>query len=329
MLHVYFSPATARLLVVVFALLLLLATPLFFIGGPDWVSSQLLRDAWNFGHVLFYALLLIVVQWFLPLPRWRHWLSVSLVALSLGAVIEVVQHFVGRHASWSDIFNNLAGVWLGLFWGQHPASDAERRQVRSGRVLSLLLIAPALWLVVESMWAELALRRAFPVVNSFETRAEQQQLFFNAARVDAQFQRENVSQGSYSLRLELAPGGYSGVRLRSCYGDWSAYEFLFLDAFNPGLEPLRLVLRLSDVIHDRGTHSYHDRYNQTLVLQPGWNKLQFPIADISSSPQERAMQMGAICNLGIFAAGLAQPAVVYLDNIRLGNVRFENTASGK
>lgn len=323
MLHVYFSPATARWLVVVFVLLLLMAVPLFFIGGPDWVSSQLLKNAWNFGHVLFYALLLIVVQWFVPLPRWHHWLLVSLVALLLGGAIEVVQHFVGRHASWSDIVNNLAGVWLGLFWGQHPTSDAARRLVRGGRVLSVLFIAPALWLVVDAAWAELDLRRAFPQINSFESRAERQQLFFNPARVDAQFQRENVSQGAYSLRLELVPGGYSGIRLRSCYGDWSAYGSFALDAFNPSAEPLRLVLRLSDMIHDRGTHSYHDRFNQTLVLQPGWNKLRFPVADISNKPKGRTMKMDAICNLGIFAAGLAQPAVVYLDNIRLENTRSD------
>ncbi len=323
MLHIYFSPATARLLVVVFALLLLLAAPLFFIGGPDWVSSQLLKNAWNFGHVLFYALLLIVVQWFVPLPRWRHWLLVSLVALLLGAAIEVVQDLVGRHASWNDIFNNLAGVWLGLFWGQHPAADTERRQVGIGRILSLLFIAPSLWLVVEAAWSELGLRRAFPIINGFETRAERQQLFFNATRIGAEFNRDIVSQGAHSLRLELAPGGYSGIRIRSCYGDWSSYGFFALDAFNPQSEPLRLVLRLSDVIHDRGTHSYHDRFNQTLLLQPGWNKLQFSVADINNSPKERSMKMDAICNLGIFAAGLAQPAVVYLDNIRLENTAAE------
>lgn len=318
MLHVYFSPATARLLIVVFVLLLMLVAPLFFIGGPDWVSSQLLKNAWNFGHVLFYALLLIVVQWFLPLPRWQHWLLISLLALVVGAAIEALQHFVGRHASWNDVFNNLAGVWLGLFWGQHPKSDNERRQVRIGRVLSLLLIAPALWPVIDAAWGELSLRRAFPVVNSFETRAERQQLFFNPTRVGAHFDSEIVSQGVHSLRLKLGPGEYSGFRLRTCYGDWSAYDFLVFDAFNPGQEPLRLVLRLSDVIHDRGSHSYHDRFNRQLVLQPGWNQLRFSVAEISRSPKERAMEMTAVCNLGIFAAGLERPVVVYLDNIHLG-----------
>ena len=37
-------------------------------------------------------------------------------------------------------------------------------------------VGPALWLVLEAAWAELSLRRAFPLVNSFESRMEWQQL---------------------------------------------------------------------------------------------------------------------------------------------------------
>lgn len=318
MLHAFFSPATARILVVVFGLLLLLAAPLFFVGGPDWVSSQLLKNLWNFGHVVFYALLLIVLQWFIPLAHWRHWLGVTLLALLLGGLVEVVQHFVGRHASWSDIFNNLVGVWLGLFWGQHPTA-ANVVRVRFGRWLSFLLITPALWLVVDAAWAEVSLRRAFPLLNSFESRAEVRQLGVNPERVDAQFTTGIVSQGEHSLQMDLATGGYAGIRLRVCYGDWSGYDYLAFDLFNPDEEILKLVLRLSDVVHDRGSHSYHDRFNQSLMLQPGWNHLRFAITDIAQSPKQRTMQLDAVCNLGIFASGLTRVRRVYLDNIRLEN----------
>jgi VanZ family protein len=317
MLKVILSPVAAKLAVIVFCLLLLLAVPLFFVGGPDWVASPLLKSAWDFGHIIFFTLLLVVVQWFIPLTHWRHWVGATFVAVLAGGAIEVAQHFVGRHASWGDVFNNLAGVWLGLFWGQHIGSAKDGKWIRWGRFLSLLLIGPALWLVVESAWAEWSLRRAFPQLNSFEAHYEWQQLRVNPARVNAQLTNEIASHGTHSLQLELAEGDYAGLRLRVCYGDWSKYERLAMDLFNPDVEPLAMMLRLSDVVHDRGSNSYNDRFNRALLLQPGWNKVQIAITDIMQGPQHRPMQLDGVCNLGLFAADLKQVRRFYIDNIRL------------
>lgn len=317
MLNAILSPVAARSVVVVCAVLLVLAAPLFFVGGPDWVSSTLLKNLWNFGHVVFFALLLIVVQWFVPLTRWRQWLGVTLLALLLGAVVEVVQHFVGRHASWGDLFNNLVGVWLGLFWGQHLGAAPYPNRVRWARALSLLLVGPALWLVLEAAWAELSLRRAFPLVNSFESRAEWQQLVFNPARIGLQPSTAVVSHGEQSLQVDLMEGRYSGLRLRVCYGVWQKFNAVAMDLFNPEADPLPVVLRLSDAIHDRGDNHYDDRFNRALLLQPGWNRLRFAIDDIANSPKQRSMQLDALCNLGIFAADLPRSRRFYLDNIRL------------
>lgn len=317
MLKTILSPAAAKLTVVVFCFLLLLAAPLFFIGGPDWVASSLLKNAWNFGHIIFFALLLIVVQWFMPLPYWRHWLSVTFAALFIGGALEIAQHFVGRHASWGDVFNNLAGVWLGLFWGQHGGGAYYRKWIRWGRFVSLLLIGPALWWVVESAWAEWSLRRAFPHLNNFEKHHELQQLTANPERVNAQVTNEIASQGAQSLRLELAAGKYAGLRLRVCYGDWGKYERLVMDLFNPDAEPLPLMLRISDVLHDRGNNSYNDRFNRPLLLQPGWNQVQVAMNDIKNGATQRRLQLDKLCNLGIFASDLQQTRRFYLDNIRL------------
>jgi VanZ family protein len=317
MLKTMLSPAAATVAIILFCFLLLLAAPLFFVGGPDWVASTLLKNAWNFGHVIFFTLLLVVVQWFIPLTRWRHWVGVTLLALLLGGALEIAQHFVGRHASWSDVFNNLAGVWLGLFWGQHLSGTQHPDWVRLGRFLSLLLIAPALWLVIESAWAEVNLRRAFPQLNSFETRYERQQLVFNPERIDAQLTDAIASHSAQSVQFTFAAGDYAGLRLRVCYGDWSGYERLAMDLFNPDAEPLPLVLRLSDVIHDRGSNSYNDRFNRALLLQSGWNQVHVAIADIKQSPKHRSMQLNTLCNLGLFASDLKQARRFYLDNIRL------------
>ncbi len=317
MLRTYFSPVTARIVVGLMGVLLLLAAPLFFIGGPDWVSSTLLKNIWNFGHVIFFALLLVVVQWFVPLTQWRHWLGVTVLALAGGGLVEVVQHFVGRHASWADLFNNLAGVWLGLFWGQRLGATPHARLVCGARLMSLLLIGPGLWLVVDAAWAEVSLRRTFPLLNSFESRAQWQQVTANPARVQVQPSHTVFSHGGQALQATLAAGGYSGLRVRVCYGDWRGYEFIAMDLFNPDPDVLPLGLRLSDVIHDRSGNRFDDRFNRALVLQPGWNNLRIAIADIEQSPRHRTMQLDGVCNLGIFASGLPHPRRFYLDNIRL------------
>lgn len=311
------SPAAARGAVVVLSGLLLLAVPLFFVGGPDWVSSPLYKSVWNFGHVIFFTVLLVVIQWFRPLNHWRQWLVVTLVALLLSGVIEAIQHWIGRHASWGDVFNNLAGVWLGLFWGQSARPPAPSALIAGGRALSLLLLGPALWVVLETAWAEGRLRQAFPLINGFENRHEWQQLITNPQGVHTELSNSYYREGRHSLLVQMRAGDYAGLRVRVCYGDWSAYQQLVFDLFNPEDRPLRLMLRLSDIYHDRGTNRYDDRFNRGLVLEPGWNSIRVDIRDIVNAPQGRTMAMDQLCNLGLFAADLPQDRVFYWDNIRL------------
>lgn len=311
------SPVPTIYAITLCVLLLVCAAPLFFIGGPDWVSPPLIKNLWNFGHVVFFALLLMVLQCFIALNHWRHWLGVTLAALLLGIAIETVQHFVGRYASWGDVFNNLAGVWLGLFWGQLVRGARFAGLIKLGRIVSLVLIAPALWLIVESAWAEWNLRRAFPQLNSFETSFEWQQLVYNPARVDAHLTNRLHSHGQQALAVQLKPGASAGLRLRVCYGDWRHYNHFVVDLYNPGAEPLSLSLRLSDTLHDRGEDKYNDRFNRTLVLAPGWNTQRIAIADIQQSPATRELQMDKLCNLGLFVSDIQQTQHFYIDNLRL------------
>lgn len=302
----------ALLFILSITLLLGLAAPLFFIGGPDWVSSDLVKKIWNFGHIIFFALLVIFLQWFKPLAHWRHWLWVTLAAFVLGGAIELLQSFVGRDASWRDVANDLCGVWLGLFWGQRA-----KGWVWFGRCASLVLIIPSLWSVVDSALMEFNLRGAFPQLNSFESRAELTQLRFNKAQVQTYPVREFVAQGEQALKVNLGAAPYVGLRVRVAYGDWSRYEFLALDIFNPSAEVLPLVVRVSDFEHDRGENQYSDRFNRSVHLNPGWNPIKILLEDIRTSPKTRSMVLAEVSNLGIFAVGLTQPREFYLDNIRL------------
>jgi len=293
-------------------LFILIVTPLFFVGGPDVSSSILLKNIWNFGHIVFFAILMLLIQSFQPIVGWRQWILVTFVAAAIGIAIEVIQHYVGRNLSLNDVLHNLFGVWLGLFWGQKPS-----RLIWSLRCLSALLIIPSVWVVIDSGVAHNTMRNQFPQLNSFETRHEFQLLRASNPQVKIHPTQSLHTHGTQAAQVILTTHRYSGVSLVVNYGDWSNYAVLLMDLYNPDTEPLELVVKISDHQHDRGGNKFNDRFNRRIILMRGWNQVRIDLDDIRSAPLGRSMQMDAIGNMTIFAAQLTKPQEFYLDNVRL------------
>lgn len=293
-------------------LFILIVVPFFFIGGPDASSSFLLKNLWNFGHIIFFAVLLLLIQSFKPLAHWHQWILVTLVAVAIGSAIEFAQYFVGRNASASDVAHNVFGVWLGLFWGQKPTG-----LIWVLRLMSVLFIAPAMWLVIDSGVAHLIMRNQFPQLNSFESRYEFQQLKANNAQVKIHRTQLLHTHGRHAAQTTLAARPYSGVSLMGTYGDWNGYDALVMDLYNPDDESLELVVRISDHQHDLGENNLDDRFNRRVVLVKGWNHVSIDLGDVRTAPRGRVMHMDAIGNMTIFAAQLTRSREFYLDNIRL------------
>ena len=293
-------------------LAVLLLVPFFFFGGPDYFSPQYIKTLWDFGHIVFFAVLLLLVQSFKSLGHWRHWLWATLVALVLGCAIETLQHFVGRNASWDDVLHNLFGVWLGLFWGQKPT-----RLVWALRFVSVICVLPAAWLVVDSAWVDFQMRKQFPSVNSFESRAEMQQVRVSGLTKPVVQTTSVVRHGSKALEINLSTRRFPGVSLVGPYGDWSRYQYLVMDFYNPDDEPLALMLKISDYHHDAGKNLYRDRFNRPLVLASGWNEIRIALEDIRTAPADRVMQLDRITGLAVFASRLPEPRSFYWDNVRL------------
>ena len=293
-------------------LCVLLVAPLFFVGGPDASSSELLKNVWNFGHIIFFAVLLLLIQSSKPLVGWRVWLWVTIIAIAIGALIEFVQFFVGRNASFNDILHNVFGVWLGLFWGQKPS-----RVIWLMRFISGLLIVPAAWLVIDSGIAHVTMHNQFPLLNSFESRHELHQLRANKASVKIQQTQQFHTHGFAASQITLDTRRYSGVSLLGSFGDWNGYAALSMDLFNPDVEPLELVVRIADVPHDRGDNSFNDRFNRRILLQQGWNQVKIDLNDVRNAPHKRVMHMHQISDITLFAVGLSRSRTFYLDNVKL------------
>jgi VanZ family protein len=293
-------------------LFILLVVPFFFVGGPDGLSPTLIKNAWNFGHIIFFTVFMLLVQSLRPLGHWHSWLCVTLLAIGIGIAIEFVQRFVGRDSSWDDVLHNLFGVWLGLFWGQKPT-----RPVWFLRCISLVLVAPAFWLVIYSAMADIVMREQFPLINSFESRFELAQVQAHPSLAKTQQVSSLHTHGSYGLQVELGTSKYAGLSLIGPYGDWSGYQFLQMDFYNPEHEPLELVLKISDTSHDQGTNSVNDRFNRKLVLTHGWSQITVDLKDVREAPRNRVMQMDEISGMAVFVMKLSRSRVFYWDNIRL------------
>lgn len=286
---------------------LMAALPLFFVGGPDWVSPPLFRAAWSLGHIPFFALLLVWVQSYRSLTRPVHWLWVTLAVVVLSLVIELIQSQVGRDANWQDGLRNLIGAWLGLFWCQ-----PGRPLVWGGRVIATGLL---LW-QLSGLGSELLNHhhrvQQFPVLSDFESARDLSRWTGNIERVS-----EPVAQGRYSLAIELGTGRYSGVGMEALPGDWQSYQTLHFSLYNPDNDELALTLRINDVPHDRGDGLYNDRFNHRFLVQPGWNHYRIELDKVRLAPEDRPMNMARIRRLGIFATRLPEERRVYLDSVRL------------
>ncbi|MEX1057375.1 MAG: hypothetical protein WED11_06570 [Natronospirillum sp.] len=288
----------------------LIASPLFFIGGPDWLSTPMFRAAWDQGHWVFFACLLFWLQGRWPLREPRHWLVLTLGVLVLSALIEGLQSLVGRDATWQDILLNLTGTWVGLFWGQRATL-----WVWLGRLISLLLVLWHAQTVVDLGLAEYRQLRQFPVLSDFESRWDLPYWGDQVQRV-----KQPVAQGEYSLAVPLLSteaNPYAGVHLRRLVGDWRGHQALSLSIFNPDTDTLPMTLRINDEAHDRSENLYSDRYNGRLMVAPGWNHFRIPLEEIANAPETRLMDLDQVIRLLIFATGVSEPRWIYLDNLRL------------
>mgnify|MGYP002716951710 FL=1 len=290
----------------------LLIVPFFFVGGPDNFSSVFFNQLWNFGHIIFFSILMLLVQAYKPLTTWRAWLLVTLIAIAVGCLIEFVQKFVGRNSNLDDVLHNLFGVWLGLFWGQKP-----RPLIWWLRGISCFLVLPSALSVLDAGVANLAMRNQFPLLNNFESRYEMQQVIAHPNIAETRQVNSLAANGSHSLAITFSTRQYAGLRLLGPYGDWSKYTYLTMDFYNPDEAPLMVVLKISDRQHDAGNNRFDDRFNRRLNLNPGWNKIQIALDEIRSAPRKREMQMDEISGFALFVDKLEQPKMLYWDNIRL------------
>lgn len=295
-------------------LALLAILPFFFLHATGNPASPV-RQLYALGHVVFFAGLAFWLAGLSAFPgRTFHARALAvLVAVFLaGGLIELVQLFIGRQASLNDMIVNMVGACAGLALAASAQGVPMGLPARGAQVLALgaclvFLSGPAL-----TLWDMRQAARQFPVLGDFETRLQAQR--WTSGTIDRTVSR----QGRASLRVRLDHRKtYPGTTLTRSFGNWEGYAALELSLYNPGQDPLRMMLSIRDLEHSQTLKGMSDRFDRTFLIQPGWNDLRIPMEDIRTAPNGRTLDLNRLTSLVIFTMHLPQDRVIHLDQVRL------------
>ena len=277
----------------------------------------------NLLHAPCFAVLALIccASWPHVLPRRPIVVGIAvwLLLSGLGLLSEWLQGFVARSPSWNDVAANVAGAAAGVLWFQSRV--VQRSAARRGlRVAALTLIFAASIDPTLAIYEYYQQSRAMPVLASFERRRELQHWTVNDSRV-SRTQRP-VSDGTWSMRLEMFPARWPGAALRPAR-DWSGYHELVFEAWLAETEidgasddqELDLIVKVADAAHNGETE---DRFHKTVRLSSGrMQTIRIRLSEIRTAPASREMDLTRIVMLQFFIRRPQEPRTIWVDNIRL------------
>jgi VanZ family protein len=296
---------------------LAIGSVLLFLGGPDNYSSRSFTHSWDIGHIVYFALLAVL------LSRWRfvarmslvgQWTIVLAITLLLGASIEIMQYGTARTPDIGDVLRDLTGSLIVLVFGSPGSGIRPHGLRRSLRVAVLSLSLAQLWPVAKSLVDEAIERRQFPILSDFETPFEIDRWTGSAS---LSIVTMPLIADSRLLELSLTTEQYSGAALKYFDGDWASASRLKFSLYNPDEDPLQITCRIHDLQHIDGHEEYDDRFNRRYSLMHGWNHIDIDLDEVKRSPAHRRMDMKRIRGIGLFVTSLSAPRIIYLDDVRL------------
>jgi hypothetical protein len=281
---------------------------LFFIAGL-WLYSSLFKRF----RLTFPLPFVIILQ--LAIPFWGFF--------ALAFAIEYLQAQVGRQFSYGDVWLDMTGLLGGVAWAVGRGLGRRRAASLSYSVAVLILLVGFSPLLSAS-FDRLRMHLALPVLLSNVDALMLKRLEGNAVHhivSKTQFLSEtrffSMALPETLLKVGFTQDRYSTLSVHTVYGDWSAYQTLVMDWYNPGDENLNMVCRVHDYLHYRSGQQGNDRFRKGVHLLAGWNQLRFPISDIVSAPKTRQMDITRIDQLKCYTMSLVEPREAYLSRIFL------------
>ena len=92
-----------------------------------------------------------------------------------------------------------------------------------------------------------------------------------------------ATSGQKSLKMELYPSSYPGITLNKFNPNWSNFTVFMFDIYNEEQVPLHLAIR----IDDKKNPSFNNRYNHTIILNPGMNHISIPLDSLITTGKKQ------------------------------------------
>ncbi|MEW8658742.1 MAG: VanZ family protein [Candidatus Thiodiazotropha endolucinida] len=285
-----------------FVFLALLLTTAILLGTNLPGDNRLMYSLQDSGHFLIFSLLTLIALWPYRRVRDRSIWPVLVLVLIFGLLIEGAQYLIGRDPSLYDVILDLLGIAAGgiIYTGFIRRSLAPHLSIAILLLLVLSAFAqPLYWYIAYQVRAD-----QFP-------RLIDPDDYFSRALIEGSeggVVRHVDLPGDWSLPADLdidscayvtlLDGRWPGVDMQEPESDWRGYERLELLIYSDQSENLPLTLRIHDQNHNR---RLEDRYNLSLVIQPGYNHFSLPLHEVEDAPSGRTMDMAAISDVMIFA----------------------------
>lgn len=298
--------------------LILFLSLFLFIGGEVLPKHRLIKDIWDAGHLVLFALL--SYSYFNLNSKINHSILYKIVfttlfSLLIGTAIELVQLLLHREFSKGDIINDLLGAYIGLLGLLIFNKEHSQKLKASAIILVIFCLAIGLRNMEKHLLDEFNMRQQFPMLASFETDLEMSRWENNLTVLSRS--RDFIKTGSHSLKVSFLPGRYPNISLEHFKNDWSGYRAINYSIYNPSQITQSFAMKVYDKIHTRRGRDYNDRFNHPISIAPGWNTFTIPLKDIISAPKSRSMNIRQIKGFSLFTDRLEKPSTIYIENIHL------------
>lgn len=240
-------------------------------------------------------------------PRLRDFVFAWAATTALGGLVEVVQYFVGRDAELQDAIRDGMGAAAFLLAAAAVRSSPWRRLAGGAyaaraacAILAVMLMGAASAQFARVSLAYAQRDRDMPRVLAFGApwRATFVVTKLASLEVGPPSAGWNDAPAGPVGHLRLRPVEYTGIAIEEPFPDWTPYDRLAFEAYNPGSKPVDLTLRIDDEVHDMRTK---DRFNGTITLAPGVSRIGVDLHDVRTAPEEREMDMSRIRRVVLFA----------------------------
>lgn len=262
--------------------------------------------AWNLGHIGFFCLATLGIHSYRPFRATGHVFVFMAALLVISLIIEFIQSQLGRSLSTMDVLRNLVGAGLALFFVARPYLHLTLKGFL-GFILALDLIGFSM-----RAWTDYKIQTQAPIVENFESV-----LTLGYWHGDVDLVNEPVIEGERALQVKMTTNGTKKAEFYPMMKDWRGYSTLSIAIFNPENDGLTVTVRVNDEQHDLGPQNHTDRFNQTVLLDQGWNTISFDLNDIRLAPNNRDMDLTKMRRLIVFSSTLTENKTIFLDNITL------------